>query len=257
MEKQQEIIPRRNRLDLFSPAELAIYKTVEEVEKTGADVRLTNAIIKLHEARALVADYVDEKPSESEPIGQMDEEWVWMIESILRENWVSEIGNHKAALQLKELFDKFLPSSRSQENDVIDTLSKQSIISRLKKIGFTRMDEPNHYANECGLSFVFNQVDKYSLANGHGDILISSNDIFEVLDCIVKSKENDVNVELLEALKMSMQMNESISNSCGVITSENYIHEINIIKGKSNRIAEYIQKHYGEDISNAEKQIKV
>lgn len=53
-------IPRRNRLDLMTPAELAIFAAVEAVEKVGADVRLTEAVILLGQARAKVADYVDE-----------------------------------------------------------------------------------------------------------------------------------------------------------------------------------------------------
>lgn len=53
--------PRRSRLDLCEPAELAIYKAMQEVEKMGADVKLTEAIIKLQEAKELVADYIDKK----------------------------------------------------------------------------------------------------------------------------------------------------------------------------------------------------
>ena len=56
-----EDFPRRNQLDKCTPAELAIYKAMEEVEKVGADVKLTNAIIKLQEAKELVADFVDGK----------------------------------------------------------------------------------------------------------------------------------------------------------------------------------------------------
>ena len=52
---------RRQQLDKCTPAELAIYKAMEEVEKIGADVRLTDAINKLNEARNLVADFVDEQ----------------------------------------------------------------------------------------------------------------------------------------------------------------------------------------------------
>lgn len=52
-------IPRRNRLDLNTPAERAIYDAIQEVEKVGADVKLTEAVIKLNEARSLVADFVD------------------------------------------------------------------------------------------------------------------------------------------------------------------------------------------------------
>lgn len=50
---------RRIRLDLMSPAEIAIYNAMLEVEKAGADRRLTMAIIKLQEARTFVADFVD------------------------------------------------------------------------------------------------------------------------------------------------------------------------------------------------------
>jgi hypothetical protein len=56
-----EDFPRRNQLDKCTPAELAIYKAMEEVEKAGADVKLTEAIIKLQEAKELVADFVDGK----------------------------------------------------------------------------------------------------------------------------------------------------------------------------------------------------
>lgn len=54
-------ISRRHRLDLFTPAELAIHNAMLEVEKAGASIELTNAVIKLMEARNLVADHVDAK----------------------------------------------------------------------------------------------------------------------------------------------------------------------------------------------------
>ena len=56
-----EGIPRRNQVDKCSAAELAIYGAMEEVEKIGADIRLTDAINKLNEARNLVADFIDEQ----------------------------------------------------------------------------------------------------------------------------------------------------------------------------------------------------
>lgn len=52
-------IPRRSRLDLNQPAELAIYEAMLAVEKMPADTRLTHAVIKLQEARDLVADFID------------------------------------------------------------------------------------------------------------------------------------------------------------------------------------------------------
>jgi len=54
-------IPRRSRLDLNTPAELAIRNAMTEVEKAGAAIQLTNAIIKLQEAFDLVADWEDNK----------------------------------------------------------------------------------------------------------------------------------------------------------------------------------------------------
>lgn len=52
--------PRRNRLDLNTPAELAIYTAMQEVEKLEANPKLTDAITKLKEAKELVSDFVDQ-----------------------------------------------------------------------------------------------------------------------------------------------------------------------------------------------------
>jgi len=52
--------PRRVRMDQWKESELAIYKAMQEVEKMPPDVRLTNAVIKLAEAKNLVADFIDE-----------------------------------------------------------------------------------------------------------------------------------------------------------------------------------------------------
>lgn len=53
-------VPRRIRLDLMTPAETAIHIAMIEVEKAGADVRLTDAIVLLQQAREKVSDYIDE-----------------------------------------------------------------------------------------------------------------------------------------------------------------------------------------------------
>lgn len=52
-------LPRRIRLDLMTPVELAIYEVQEMIEKMPADVKLTLAGEKLREARSLVADFID------------------------------------------------------------------------------------------------------------------------------------------------------------------------------------------------------
>lgn len=52
-------IPRRNRVDQWTLAEHAIAAALAEVERVGADVRLTDAVVLLNKARHRVADYVD------------------------------------------------------------------------------------------------------------------------------------------------------------------------------------------------------
>lgn len=55
-------IPRRARLDLFTPAERAIREAIIAVESTGCDERLTWAVMALSDAQAWVADFVDGVP---------------------------------------------------------------------------------------------------------------------------------------------------------------------------------------------------
>jgi len=52
--------PRRNRLDLNTPAELAIYNAMGEVEKCGASVMLTKAVTLLQEAKDALADHIEQ-----------------------------------------------------------------------------------------------------------------------------------------------------------------------------------------------------
>lgn len=54
-------IPRRARIDLNTDAELSIREAMNKVEEIGADVKLTDAVIKLQEAFNLIADYEDER----------------------------------------------------------------------------------------------------------------------------------------------------------------------------------------------------
>src|SRR6266851_2372430 len=55
-------IPRRVQLERLTPAEHAIRKAVLAVEALPADVRLTDAVILLGQARNKVADFVDGVP---------------------------------------------------------------------------------------------------------------------------------------------------------------------------------------------------
>lgn len=52
-------IPRRVDLNRYTPAEKAIYDAILAVEAIGADVRLTDAVKLLTDAKNKVADYVD------------------------------------------------------------------------------------------------------------------------------------------------------------------------------------------------------
>lgn len=60
-------IPRRNRIDLLTPAEKSIYDAMQEVEEIGADIKLTDAVTLLQQARDKVADYIEEKGLDSLP----------------------------------------------------------------------------------------------------------------------------------------------------------------------------------------------
>ena len=51
--------PRRNQLDKCCQAELSIDYAIRAVDQAGADVKLTDAIVKLQEARELVSDWFD------------------------------------------------------------------------------------------------------------------------------------------------------------------------------------------------------
>ena len=55
-------IPRRNRIDQFTPAEKGIWDAVQAVEALPADPRLTDAVVLLARAREKVADFVDGVP---------------------------------------------------------------------------------------------------------------------------------------------------------------------------------------------------
>jgi hypothetical protein len=51
--------PRRNRMDLWCPAEKAIQDATWKVEEAGAHPLLTEAVILLGQAREKVADFIE------------------------------------------------------------------------------------------------------------------------------------------------------------------------------------------------------
>lgn len=71
-------IPRRNRIDLLTPAESAIREAMLAVEQAGAHPLLTEAVELLDEAKNVVGDFVDFK-------GEVDTEKIlqlsgWTVE---------------------------------------------------------------------------------------------------------------------------------------------------------------------------------
>lgn len=51
--------PRRNRIDLSTPAESAIRQAIIAVEEAGCDPLLTDAVVLLSQAKNKVADFID------------------------------------------------------------------------------------------------------------------------------------------------------------------------------------------------------
>lgn len=58
-------MPRRIKEDSQLPAEIAIGTAMIEVEKLGADVKLTDAVILLQKAKDLVSDFIDESTNQA------------------------------------------------------------------------------------------------------------------------------------------------------------------------------------------------
>jgi len=57
----ENTIPRRCRLDLMTPAELAIRNAILEIEKLGCDTKLTDIVFMLDKAKDLTSDFIDSK----------------------------------------------------------------------------------------------------------------------------------------------------------------------------------------------------
>lgn len=63
--------PRRRDLNRWTDAERAIQAATDEVERVGADPRLTNAVLLLGKARERVADFIDgveQDPATTQPM---------------------------------------------------------------------------------------------------------------------------------------------------------------------------------------------
>jgi methionine synthase I (cobalamin-dependent) len=78
-------IPRRMRVDMYTPAELAIREAILAVETAGADPLLTDAVVLLDQAKAKVADFVD-------GVKRHDHESAWVVELGWTESGMSYWG---------------------------------------------------------------------------------------------------------------------------------------------------------------------
>lgn len=58
-------IPRRSRIDLYSPAEIAIREAIISVEHSGCHPLLTEAVNFLVQAKEKVADFVELEQKET------------------------------------------------------------------------------------------------------------------------------------------------------------------------------------------------
>ena len=59
VKKPLDYFPRRNNMSRWISQEFTIYNAIQEVEKLGADVLLTDAVILLSQAQDKIADYVE------------------------------------------------------------------------------------------------------------------------------------------------------------------------------------------------------
>jgi hypothetical protein len=103
--------PRRNRLDLNTPAEIAIYNAMQEVEKVGAAPVLTEITTLLEKAKNILADYIEGLPESKLP-----ESNTGIKEAML---WAYNLRSGASAAQadlinnnLETLFDQYLKSDQ-------------------------------------------------------------------------------------------------------------------------------------------------
>lgn len=115
-------IPRRNRLDLNTPAEIAIYNAMQEVEKVGADVRLTEVVTLLAKAKNILSNYVDGEPKSI--LGTI---------SLLDEKWVNGNTTFPEAIQGElEMLDEYAPEVIL---DSIRLLTEQALDRQERRLG--------------------------------------------------------------------------------------------------------------------------
>ena len=129
---------RRYQINLNKPSELAIRKAIEEVEKMGANTKLTDIVLDLNVTLNNLADYIDSQEKEKvkilslidSEITKLDAQDVIILNSKTYEamvdelsevpnNWsmVQEPGENKSFLYYKGL--KVITSESLEDNEII------------------------------------------------------------------------------------------------------------------------------------------
>jgi hypothetical protein len=73
----EKTLPRRIRLDLMTPEELALYNMVGEIEKLGAHPLLTHCVVLLGDARSKLSDWVDLQAAEQKRAADECQSHAW------------------------------------------------------------------------------------------------------------------------------------------------------------------------------------
>lgn len=122
-------VTRRNRLDLCTPAEKAIYEATYEIEKIGADVRLTEAQNLLDKARNLIADYIDNVPAPAAPDkGE---------ELLQKSDKITEDAKAKLDVKLQQIIDRDYSVEKSEGEEA----ARRMLKVHLDPIRYERLGE--------------------------------------------------------------------------------------------------------------------
>lgn len=108
-------IPRRIRIDLFTPEEKALFDMVGEIEKLGAHPLLTDCVVLLGDARGKLSDWVDLQAAEQSvqsdgALPSVEEVICPICQSIVRLYDGNKVGMHTPHSNVNEPICKMVGS---------------------------------------------------------------------------------------------------------------------------------------------------
>jgi hypothetical protein len=139
MKKEYEI-SRRNRVDLFTPAESAIYQAQQAVEMAGASLKLTEATILLSKARNAVADHVDGIEGETYPREVKREDSI--LDRLKNAPFGYNLTEEERKILIKET-EKDRQSLTWQAGQIQGLIKENDNLIIEKKILFEKLEEKN------------------------------------------------------------------------------------------------------------------